>query len=298
MKLSERKQAEWRPQRTLCFGDSKTGKSTLASLLAQRFILDWFDLENGHDVLYKLPQAAQDNINLFVIPDTKDWPIAIETMNKVFKGDAVSICRKHGKSGCSVCKPEEPRDNFDLKKDYGKDRIIIVDSGTQLGISALNRIIHGKPDDFKAGWEEYRSQGTKLDGIYTNIQQAWYHVIVICHTTQARMEDEQKTKLVPVSGTDNYSRNLAKFFDHVVYCDIGVGAHKFGSSTTYRPQVLTGSRLDVAVEKLVGAEKPGTNLLLPIFDGSIKHPSQAQPNATSVLQSAMAQAAKLSAGKT
>lgn len=267
MKLTDVKIAEWEPTRVCVFGDSKAGKSTLASILAsQGFWLDWFDLENGHKVLRKLPKEAQEKINIFALPDTKSWPIAIETISKLVKGEKLVICAKHGKSGCSVCAAQKPplaTEEFNLRETYGKDRILVIDSGTQLGVSALNRIIHGQPDDFKAGWEEYRKQGTQLDGVYSHIQQSWYNVIVICHTTQARMEDEQKTKLVPVSGTDNYSRNMARFFDHVVYCDIGTGAHKFGSATTYRPQVLTGSRTDVAIEKM------GVPQLLPFFDGSI-----------------------------
>jgi hypothetical protein len=171
---------------------------------------------------------------------------------------------------------------FDLREMYGPKRILVIDSGTQLGISALIRIIHGQPDDFKAGWEEYRKQGTQLDGVYSQIQQAWYNVIVICHTTQARMEDAQKTKLVPVSGTDNYSRNLAKFFDHVIYCDIGTGEHVFGSATTYRPQVLTGSRTDVAIEKM-GERKES---LLPFLDLKKWEEVKAEANKTLVSSAA------------
>lgn len=293
MKLSEAarlsSEAPWEPQKILVFGDSKTGKSTLAGALASKFIIDWFDLENGHKVLFKLHPEFMERINLFKIPDTKTWPIAIETISKVVKGDAGKICRMHGKMGCNICpkqNPPLPEDEFNLREMYGKDRILVIDSGTQLGISSLNRIIHGHPDDFKAGWEEYRKQGTQLDGVYSQIQQAWYNVIVICHTTQARMEDAQKTKLVPVSGTDNYSRNLAKFFDHVIYCDIGTGAHIFGSSTTYRPQILTGSRTDVAIEKM-GAGKEN---LLPFFD-IVKKP---EDKVVQTLAGAASKAAQLS----
>lgn len=289
MKLTSVERPDWKPQRILVFGDSKTGKSTLAAQLAENYDLDWFDLENGHDVLFKLPIPAQERINLFHIPDTKTWPIAIETITKIVKGEKVMICKMHGKGGCMICDKEKlPSEEFNLRVMYGQKRILVLDSGTQLGISALNRIIHGQPDTFKAGWEEYRTQGSMLDGVYSQIQQAWYNVIVICHTTQARMEDDQKTKLVPVSGTDNYSRNLAKFFDHVVYCDIGVGVHKFGSKTTYRPQILTGSRLDVVIESM---DKPS---LFPFFDGTIKSKEQ---GAVSILQSSATKVGTLTGSK-
>lgn len=293
MKLTDVKIAEWEPQKIIAFGDSKTGKSTLAGALANLgFTLDWFDLENGYKVLRKLPLEAQERVNLFRIPDTKDWPIAIETIEKVVKGTKGKICVVHGKMGCNVCEkqnsPDYPSEDFDLRTMYGPKRVLVIDSGTQLGISALNRVIHGKDADYKAGWEDYRKQGTLLDGVYSHIQQAWYNVIVICHTTQARMEDETKTKLVPVSGTDNYSRNLAKFFDHVVYCDVGLGRHNFGSATTYRPSVLTGSRFDVALEKM----KPEEVSLLPFFDGTVKKPTQGGAGVT-MLSSAVQQAKQL-----
>lgn len=283
MKLSEVVAAAWEPQKILVFGDSKTGKSTLVGKLAAKFTLDWFDLENGHGVLLKLSPEEKARINLFKIPDTRDWPIAIETITKVVKGQKGIICHLHGKMGCDVCaKANKSGDEFDLRSMHGKDRILVIDSGTQLGVSALNRIMHGKAEEDKAGWEEYRQQGTKLDGVYSAIQQAWYNVVVICHTTQARLESD-KTKLVPVSGTDNYSRNLARFFDHVVYCDVGLGNHSFGSATTYRPAVLTGSRFDVAVETM---KVPN---LFPFFDGKIDPKDLGTNTAGAVLASAMGQ---------
>lgn len=291
MKLTDHKIAEWEPQKILVFGDSKTGKSTLAGMLARMgFYLDWFDLENGYKILRKLPLEIQERVNLFKIPDTKSWPIAIETISKVVKGTKGNICLVHGKMACNVCdkekSPDYPTEEFDLRTSYGPKRILVIDSGTQLGISAINRVISGQDDTYKAGWEDYRKQGTLLDGVYSHIQQAWYNVIVICHTTQARMEDETKTKLVPVSGTDNYSRNLAKFFDHVVYCETGLGAHKFGSSTIFRPSILTGSRTDVAIENM---KEPN---LLPFFDGSISTAKEV-PSAVATLNSASLKATSL-----
>jgi nucleoside-triphosphatase THEP1 len=120
MKLSEAatsSEQPWEPQKILVFGDSKTGKSTLVGKLAEvGFEFDWFDLENGHKVLFKLPKEAQDRINLFKIPDTKTWPIAIETISKVVKGEAGVICRSAWKMGCNVCKaPAQTGDDIRFK---------------------------------------------------------------------------------------------------------------------------------------------------------------------------------------
>jgi len=51
-----------------------------------------------------------------------------------------------------------------------------------------------------------------------------------------------------VCGTTAFSRNTAKYFDHVVYCQVSNKKHNFASSTTYANNVLTGSRTDVALE--------------------------------------------------
>jgi hypothetical protein len=64
---------------------------------------------------------------------------------------------------------------------------------------------------------------------------------------ETELEDGRK-KLVPVCGTTAFSRNTAKYFDHVVYCEIKNKKHNFGSSTIYANNILTGSRTDVALE--------------------------------------------------
>lgn len=293
MKLSAIDVSAWSPQRVLVFGDSKTGKTTLAAELAKKFNLWWFDLENGMKPLLKLDAESQARVELYKIPDTRTYPIAIETMLKVVTGAPVKICHMHGKVDCGVCrqalkenKLAEPIESeFNLRA-LGKNDILVVDSTTQLGISAINHVTRNQTDEYKPDWDDWRKQGFMLDRFFSNIQQSWYNVVCISHTTMAKMEDQSKTKLVPVAGTDNFSRNVAKYFDHVVYCELGTGKHQFGSSTTYRPQVLTGSRTDVAVEKMAVAS------LVPFFDGTTQAP---QPQAAaSILKSAAVKAATLS----
>lgn len=261
--IAEAARGVWQPQHVLVFGDSKTGKTELVGRLAERFNIHLFDLENGYKTLLKLPKEQQERVTIYRIPDTRTYPIAIETMLKVITGVPVKVCETHGKVGCEICtKANAPTQEFALSK-LGPDDVFVVDSGTQLGNSAMNNITRDKSDDYKPDWDDYRRQGFMLDRFLSNLQQGRYNAIVVTHTTMARMEDTQKVKLVPVMGTDNFSRNVAKYFDHVVYCDVGTGTHTFGSSTTYRPQILTGSRTDVAIEKFETAK------LLPFFTGEI-----------------------------
>ena len=265
MKLSEmQNDGIWVPQHICVFGESKAGKTQLAGQLAERFNLYWFDLENGWRTLLKMPKEWQERVTLFRIPDSRSYPVGIETMRKVVTGAPMNLCVHHGRHNCGLCEKSKaafhPR--FCLHE-LGQNDIFIVDSGTQLGNSAINHIIRNQDEEYKPGWEDYRKQGTLLDGFYSNIQQGAYNVVVLCLVTTARMEDNDKTRLVPVSGTDNFSRGIAKYFDHIVYCEAGLGQHNFASSTTFKQQILIGSRTDQAIEKFQ------TPKLLPFFTGEI-----------------------------
>jgi DNA polymerase III delta prime subunit len=87
----------------LVYGPPKSGKSLLVGKLAEHFNLIWFDLESGHDVLYQLPKSQQERIQLISIPDTSDYPIAIETCLKVIRGGPGWVCSEHGKVNCPRC---------------------------------------------------------------------------------------------------------------------------------------------------------------------------------------------------
>ena len=89
------------------------------------------------------------------------------------------------------------------------------------------------------------------------------------------MEDG-KEKLVPVGGTSNFSRTVAKYFDDVVYCEVKNGTHRAASSTTYAHNILTGSRTGVKTEDSKEAS------LLKIFRN--EEPSQEQKQTVVHLQ--------------
>ena len=74
------------------------------------------------------------------------------------------------------------------------------------------------------------------------------------------MEDG-KDKLVPTAGTRNFSRNSAKYFDEVIYCEIKNKRHIAASSTLYNGNILTGSRSGSVLESQENAS------LIPIFKG-------------------------------
>jgi hypothetical protein len=260
-KLSSMQQSA--THRVLIYGPPKSGKTQLAGSLSSAFDILWFDLESGKDTLFKLPKAQQERIELVSLPDTRSYPIAIETMLKVIKGGKVNICEKHGKVSCALCmKDSSPITAVELSA-LPTSTIVVVDSMTQLTNSAIAHITKAQPDDYKLQYDDWGNLGKLMDIFLSHVQQAGYNIIVISHEVEAEQEDG-KAKLVPVAGTRNFSRNSAKYFDEVIYCEVKNGKHVYGSSTTYANKIMTGSRTGMTLEK---SESPET-LLLNLFQNT------------------------------
>jgi len=243
--------------RIIVYGAPKSGKTQLVGQLAECYNLIWVDMENGHETLFKLPTDWQDRIELINLPDTRSYPIAAETVLKMVKG-AVSICETHGKVSCMICKKEGAATVDINLPALSSDTVVVFDSLTQLTSSCIAQITKNQPDDYKLDYNDWGNLGKLLDIFLSHIQQANYNVVVISHETEAETEGK-KNVLVPVGGTKAYSRNVAKFFDHVIYAERKNKKHTFASSTQYATNILTGSRSDVVLE---GTEKP---TLLAIF---------------------------------
>lgn len=246
----------------LVFGPPKSGKTLLVGKLAEaEFNLKWFDLENGRNTLYQLSKEAQQRIEMFAIPDTKDFPIAAETLAKVLKGFKVRICHEHGKVDCAICLKNPPSSFSSIcLNELQPNDILVIDSATQWSNSIMSHIGRDKDDLWRPEWDNYRTQGAMLDRGLSSLQNARYNCIVITHEMALDMEDG-KEKLVPIAGTKNFSRNTAKYFDEVVYCEVKNRKHVAASGSTYAPNILTGSRTGIETEKDAAAS------LLKIFRG-------------------------------
>lgn len=244
--------------RVLIYGAPKSGKTQLASQLAAKYKLIWFDLENGYQTLLKLRKEEQSNIELISIPDTKTFPIAIETMLKVMIGNKVNICEEHGKVTCPVCtKDNKPMTSICLNE-LDNSTVVVIDSLTQLSNSAIAFITKNQPDDYKMDFSDWGNLKAVVEKFLSQVQQAKYNIICISHEEEVEMEDGRK-KIVPVCGSSKSSRNTAKYFDHVVYCEVKNKKHGAASATTFMNNVVTGSRTDVVIESAV------TPTLLDIF---------------------------------
>ena len=245
----------------MIFGISKSGKSTLtAKLAAAGYKLIWLSLDNGHGVIFKLPKEAQSNIDIISLYDTRDFPVAIDTLRKLLKGDACDICAKHGVVGCSTCKKAGADfTRYDLSK-LGLDTIVVIDHVTQLTDSCIAALTKGKPVDYKLQLDDWGSLRFNMMAIMGYIQNANYNIICIAQEDEGEFADGSK-KMVPQVGSRSFANSVGSFFDTIVHCSVMNKKHRYGSSSTYSTSVLTGSREDVEIEKMA---EPS---LLPIFSG-------------------------------
>ena len=262
----------------LIYGPPKTGKSELAGKLSEFKKLLWFDLENGYSTLLKFPQEWKERIEIISIPDTRSFPVAIETCLKIVKGGPVRICEQHSKVSCPACvKDSKPFTEIDLTK-IGPDTVVVFDSLTQLTNSAISHITKGKPDDYKMEYGDWANLGKLMDIFLSHIQQASYNVVCISHETEAELEDG-KIKLVPVAGTRAFSRNTPKYFSHVIYAEVKNKKHNFYSSTTAANNLSTGSRTGISLESI--ADSP----LIAIFNSAASAVPTPKAVATTALTS-------------
>lgn len=259
----------------ILFGAPKTGKTKLAGETAQKFKLKWIDLESGSATLKQLPEEWRKNIDIISIPDNRNFPIACQTILKMFTLQKGTICYVHGNWNCPTCMPKGLQNLFQVDLTKGnEDEIYVIDSITQLAQSFMSHIMKPlwvKDAEAMPEWKHYAHQGNLLATVMSQIQTGKYNIICISHEIQADTPDE-KSKLVPIAGTRNFSATVAKFFDTVVYSEIRAKQHKFGSGSTYGLNVITGSRTNLEISTM---QKPS---LLPFFDKSYIPNDATAPN--------------------
>lgn len=245
----------------LLYGPPKTGKTRLVGTAARIKELNniyWFDGENGIETLLHmgLTNEELDKVTVFKIPDTRDKPRFIETVLKAFSKKAVTICNNHGTVDCIECKDPTTKQFtgtvFDLKACTHND-LVVLDSGSQLGDSALALACLGQPVEFKPGWDEWGSAVKYLSDIMTTVQAAAFtNFVMITHIIPIEEEfNGVKTdKLFPLCGTKAFCQKVGKYFGTIVYVDFKLGKHGAASKSTYSPsKCTTGSRVNAEIEK-------------------------------------------------
>lgn len=238
----------------MIYGPPKGGKSRLvgtAARIKQLNRIFWFDIENGAETLLNMNLTDDElaKITIIKVADTRDNPIAVETMLKVLTAKVPQdICEAHGKVDCADCKKlNQPSIKWHLGMCTHND-LVVIDSGSQLGDSALAAACLGKPQMFKPTFDEYGMVNKWLGDICSVIQQCVNtNFVVITHDTVLK-DDENKDRIFPLFGSTQFSMKCAKFFGTVVYVHKKMNKHTAGSGSTYRSDLLTGSRVGIALE--------------------------------------------------
>lgn len=244
----------------LIYGQPKTGKTKLVGTAAQIPEIErifWFDLENGAETLLHmgLTETELSKITLFSIPDTREVPRGIETILKCFSSKnsiALKICDEHGKVGCVECgKAEKSYSEFYLPSLTKKD-LVVIDSGSQLGDSAMSLACAGKAVEYKPGWDEYGLQVKWLSDIL-GVMQSANNTNFVMITHMIPIEEEyngiKKDRFYPLCGTKALCQRVSKYFGTVVFVEIKLGKHAAGSGSLYRGDATTGSRVNAQIEK-------------------------------------------------
>jgi hypothetical protein len=280
------------PDSVMVYGPPKAGKTELVGQLAASHKLIWIDLENGGRTLSKLPQELKANVDYYKIYDTPDSPNAIETVLHLITGKAVTFCEAHGKVSCGDCLARKATmHTLELNKLDPAQYVVVIDSATQLTASATWKTVKQfnlKPEA-KFEFDHWAYQGALLRRFFEYTQNARFNIVVISHETALKLEDGTD-KIVPSSGTENFSRNVAKYFGHIVYCSVVNMKHKQAAHSTAYNKVLTGSRTDVVIDN--NAES--RNALLGCFQPKEPKPVAEQTGPSVAAATAIATAAPAS----
>lgn len=263
LQLKQKRETESSSHAILIYGDSGVGKTRFAataSLIPEINRIVWLDLENGADTILNmgLPDDALKKIEIFKLLDTRKDPHVMNAMLRMFSSKTdVPICEEHGRMNCLPCTSEKKTfQQFNITK-MTKNDLLVIDSGSQLADCAVNALLKGQPDDAILQIQEWGTVNNWLSSILQVIQIGRYtSSTVLTHV----MYDEEyagtgpnktlvRTKLYPLMGTKNYSTKVGKFFGTTAFLELKGGKHAGGSSTTYKVNCQTKSRLNIAIEK-------------------------------------------------
>lgn len=241
----------------ILYGETGTGKTTLAALLSEHFHILWFDGDKGLTAaINNCHPEMLKRIHPIKIPDNTDWPIMCNTMLKALRGKA-KICMEHGIVDCLVCtQAKQTVIEVDLNN-LPKNWVAVMDSQTQFYASVLAFAYYkdtgkalgtGVPFDYKGDWD-FRGIAYQMCDMFGNfIKDLNCQWVSISHETVTEMDDDVTKKVVPVAGSRNISSNYGKWFGSQVYAKRANGKHNFFSSSLYSGTVQTKSRSNVVLE--------------------------------------------------
>lgn len=257
----------------LIYGGPKTGKTRLASTIAQvpsiqRVI--WFDIERGSDTLFsgEAPISSQDmgKIEPVFFQDTSDSPRVAETMLKVLTSRSpIYVDQETGKVGKKTDQTIEI-----AYRALDATTAVVFDTISQMADSvfALQKILYDYKDNRKY-WGEFHGDmnvifGSIQSSSAVNIMLAQEMILegstqaeergrVLSNTATAKKSSAvmvQDDRIIPVCGSQPYSLKAAKYPSTVVRLYTEMKKWKGVSSPITIANVMAGSRQGVDVSKI------------------------------------------------
>lgn len=249
---------------TMVYGDTGTGKTTLAMKLLEKFELIWVSADNGHaKIANKLPKEWLERLDIIVIPDTRDYPVAFTTVRKLMKGTPTIICHQHGTADCKTCTAAKaPTTTYEFRKNSPKT-IVVVDHMSSVTASALAIICKGKKPNageeyYKPVLDDYGALKFWMEEIMKDTEKAPFNLIDIAQSMEGKMEDNS-VRLLPNVGSYEFGRNVGQHFDNVISCEPDAGKIKFNSITGSSTRYIPRSRDDINIASM---KEPS---LIPFF---------------------------------
>jgi len=265
--------------KVILYGAPFTGKTTAAAMLAKDRRIQIIDVDrNAGALIHSIPEEYHSNIDIVPMPDSLDNPV-FGLLLEFLTGQRMDYNPLDGKK-LSVkyrgvvanVQPKLP----EIKPPETSD-IIILDSGTSITESLINYVRANrnrsaneeKLDELQLSerdWGLVSGYMAKLTKVLASIP---YHVILICHELIVTMPDGT-TKIAPMLGSRNTSRNMAKDFSAVVHMSIEGTQFKSTSSQRSNSKIVVGSRSNIFMEN--------GRKLIDYFNGSVEKIQATNPS--------------------
>lgn len=248
------------PQRVLVYGPSKSGKTRAVAGLAEKFKLKVIDAEFGWSVARQIPAEYHSNIDLIQIADNATTPEAAYAVLALLQGKKFSVCQKHNKFCCALCK--DGVDTWTLADLRQPNTILVLDSMTQLTNSIINSIVKSKSPNgdmsYQMQIQDWGKGNLLMDMILSYIQSLKINVVCISHEKDVSPMESKVERLAPVIMTKEFSRTAPKFFDSAVWSEF--------SNLKYRLSTLQASKTAATIGSRQVNDVDKTGSLLSLFN--------------------------------
>jgi len=220
----------------LLWGPPFSGKTHVAAtaiMAPQIKRVYWLDSENGLETLMYArtssgkPLLSDEHLAKvipFNIADSTETPRFADTVLRTFRPgqSKPKVCTKHGTVGCKLCTDQVL---FNLK-DCGDEDLVVIETGSQLADSVLALSLNA--NNYKDLRKYYGDFTLDMIPIVTAIQAARTNIIMTTHEIDlTKMSNGKETVIetIPLCGSRNFSKKIAKYFNYRAYTYMSGSSH-------------------------------------------------------------------------